>query len=209
MSVAGGAPLLVPKPEVEPMDEDFMATQSAAPFLNQSLAPDTQRKAQPASHTVTMPGDGSHVSAKRESGQPQNIDQSTAPFGAEPKCHWLTGQAANGDAEELGAMPAAEPLPVLHPEQRQVLDDVLNGENVMVSGVGGTGKSFLLKCIIKCLIRYAGFVDTEDNGLEPVWEAKDQAVFGYELTALDSAFLAAYNPFTFIYCPFFASSSSH
>jgi hypothetical protein len=168
---------------------------------------------------VTIPGDGSHASVKRESGQPQNIDQSTAPSGAEPKCHWLSGQAADGDAEVLGAMPAAEPLPDLHPEQRQVLDDVLNGENVMVSGVGGTGKSFLLKCIIKCLIRYAGFVVTEDNALEPAWEAKGQAVYGDELTAWIllswlhvihlPSFIVLVWPLLRAIDPFFAFASNH
>lgn len=37
-------------------------------------------------------------------------------------------------------------------EQKQVLDTVLEGKNIILSGDGGTGKSYLLRKILKCLL---------------------------------------------------------
>ena len=37
----------------------------------------------------------------------------------------------------------------LNPEQQQVFEKYLKGENVFVTGPGGTGKSFLIKTIVE------------------------------------------------------------
>lgn len=48
------------------------------------------------------------------------------------------------------AQPVDEP-PLLSPQQQEVLDRILRGENIFFTGAAGTGKSHLFRAIIKAL----------------------------------------------------------
>lgn len=51
---------------------------------------------------------------------------------------------------QVEAQPADEPPP-LSPQQQEVLDRILQGENIFFTGAAGTGKSHLFRAIIKAL----------------------------------------------------------
>lgn len=54
-------------------------------------------------------------------------------------------------AAAAAAAALEEELPPLSPQQQEVLDRILKGENIFFTGAAGTGKSHLFRAIIKAL----------------------------------------------------------
>lgn len=66
----------------------------------------------------------------------------------------------NGRWSRSAEAEAEDALPPLSPQQQQVLDRILKGENIFFTGAAGTGKSYLFRAIIKSLRSSVGGAKT-------------------------------------------------
>ncbi|DBA78175.1 hypothetical protein WJX79_002289 [Trebouxia sp. C0005] len=133
---------------------DPVALQKLGQAINASLAKAANRPLQSLSSNIHQ---GGVAGLKRKASQ-----MSGASCGSAISC----GSVASGASADSKASdgPNAEELPELSQEQQHILSQVKEGHSVFFTGCAGTGKSLLLKHILRSLPKDSTFV-TASTGL--------------------------------------------
>lgn len=122
--------------------------------INIILGKASNRPLQPLSSNVQQ---GALCGLKRKASQMSSANQSSAiSRGSNASGASADSKASEGQGVEL--------LPDLSREQQSILDHVIEGNSVFFTGCAGTGKSLLLKHILRALPRDSTFV-TASTGL--------------------------------------------